>query len=275
LDTGDAYLPALLAVRKGLDAVEAALTALADGTPISRRMLKDLVRDQAPTGDQFEAILTAMISVGLIKTLADGGLAFSRTGFDASIGYRLGLRRGLAAVPAEQSQMLLAALPPPFASDRLPAGVWDLRAALIDLLASAKEHLLLASPFWDDETLDELADLLEEKIRQGVQLDLLGRDLSANTSSGRALSALVTRLGSPRSVRPIVWFYRSDAESSDVQTFHFKCAIVDKGARAYLGSANFTTSGLRSRAELGVLLVPPLSIGLAELVAKLLAMRQS
>jgi hypothetical protein len=47
------------------------------------------------------------------------------------------------------------------------------------------------------------------------------------------------------------WF---EGEGADTQTFHFKVVSVDRGLRAYMGSANMTVSSLRSRMELGVIL---------------------
>jgi len=43
------------------------------------------------------------------------------------------------------------------------------------------------------------------------------------------------------------------------QTFHSKSISVDHGAAVYIGSGNFTTGGLRSRMEQGLILRGPMA----------------
>lgn len=49
------------------------------------------------------------------------------------------------------------------------------------------------------------------------------------------------------------WYETSASDPFGTSTFHLKAAVVD-GNRGYLGTANFTVAGLRSRLELGILL---------------------
>lgn len=47
------------------------------------------------------------------------------------------------------------------------------------------------------------------------------------------------------------WF---EGSGKDTETVHFKAISADRGQGAYIGSANMTSSSLRSRMELGVIL---------------------
>ncbi len=263
---------AVLTAGKTVSAVEDVLSRMQDGMPITPDSIRRLVRDHRPTNDQLAVVTSALAETGALERV-ESALIFREAAFRASAGLREGIRTGIAAAQVEPSARLLAALPPPFDSTHLTPAFWDLRAALIDLIASAESHLLLASPFWDEETVDELGDLLQRKVEQGITIDLIGRQVGPSPPGGRALADLIERLGSPTTVHATAWLHQWPKSAEGVQTFHFKCAISDHGARAYLGSANFTSSGLRSRAELGVLLRPPLSIELNELVVLLIASR--
>lgn len=269
---GDPYAAALLAVGKTLEAVEAALDRLPDGTNLTTDSLKRLCRDHRPTTDQ---LLVATSALTAIEVLVPRGetLTFNAAALRSSTAFRWGVRAGIGAIQTELPAQLLAALPAPFDSTHLTSSFWDLRAALMDLIASAASHLLLASPFWDEETAEELRVVLQRKLSQGVSIELVGRQLQPSTPGTNALADLVSRLGGEGKVHAVAWMHRSPGGFDGVQTFHFKCAIADHGSRAYLGSANFTSSGLRSRAELGVLLRPPLSAELYELVHLMVASR--
>jgi phosphatidylserine/phosphatidylglycerophosphate/cardiolipin synthase-like enzyme len=259
-------------VGRTLNAVEDVLSRMPDGTAVTADSIKRLVRDHRPTNDQLAVVTSALAATGALERVSNA-LIFREAEFRASAGLREGIRTGIAAANVKPPVRLLAALPPPFDSTHLTPAFWDLRAALIDLIASAESHLLLASPFWDEETVDELADLLQRKVDQGVTIDLIGREVGPSPPGRRPLADLIERLGSPTTVHATAWLHQWPKTAEGVQTFHFKCAVSDHGARAYLGSANFTSSGLRSRAELGVLLSPPLSIELNELVVLLVASR--
>ncbi|HSH78865.1 MAG TPA: phospholipase D-like domain-containing protein, partial [Herpetosiphonaceae bacterium] len=163
------------------------------------------------------------------------------------------MRDALAALPAT--------VPPPTLCATLPVGLApvtaraleqltrDLRATLVDLVLSARDRIVLAAPFWDRVTVDELAELLDRRLAAGVRLDILTRSAPA---IGDGDTALVERLGPHASLRLYRWYERNSADLFGTQTFHIKAAVIDDGERAYLGSANMTAGGLRSRMELGV-----------------------
>lgn len=272
MGTGDEYATAVLIVGKTLLAVEGVLSELPDGASITNDSLRRLVKDHQPTGDQLRAVTSALTAIGVLERVG-AAMTFHEAAFRESSGLREGIRIGIQAMQGAPAVRLLAALPPPFDSTHLTPGFWDLRATLIDLIAGAQSHLLLASPFWDEETVDELSTLLQRKVHQGVTIHLIGRQVEHSTRAGTVVADLVQLLGGPPRVKATAWLHEWPHSTSGVQTFHFKCAVSDHGTRAYLGSANFTSSGLRSRAELGVLLYPPLSSELNELVLLMVASR--
>lgn len=124
----------------------------------------------------------------------------------------------------------------------------DLRSSLIDVIASAKQSLIVASPFWDAGTTTEMVTLVGKKLASGVHVSLLGRfsqDLPANVKSQ------LEKISHNPACAVLSWF---EGVGADTQTFHFKAISADRGQRAYLGSANMTTSSLRSRMEVGVIM---------------------
>jgi phosphatidylserine/phosphatidylglycerophosphate/cardiolipin synthase-like enzyme len=145
----------------------------------------------------------------------------------------------------------------------------DLRGAVVDLAAAAQHDLVLASPFWDAATVDDIGPVLEGRLDAGVRVRLLGR-------FERGIGADVRNAIAPLIAHPacklLGWFEPSEGDPFGARTFHFKAAIADGGARGYLGTANFTESGLRSRLELGVLLEGETARRLADVVDAVLSL---
>jgi phosphatidylserine/phosphatidylglycerophosphate/cardiolipin synthase-like enzyme len=144
----------------------------------------------------------------------------------------------------------------------------DLRSAVVGLIASAEARLVLASPFWDEETADELYAVLARRIDAGVRVHLLGRSLGGSSQAGLVLEELSRRLGA--ACRTFTWSRPAAVDPLGWETFHFKAAIAD-GQRAYLGTANFTVGGLRSRMELGFVAQGPLASAIARILDAVLA----
>jgi phosphatidylserine/phosphatidylglycerophosphate/cardiolipin synthase-like enzyme len=126
----------------------------------------------------------------------------------------------------------------------------DLLHSLSEMIASAQSRIILASPFWDATTANELASLLLRRLAAGVDVDILSRFANNDDAGGIVLKKRLS--GQPR-CRLFRW-YEEHGNSSGRQTFHFKAVAIDDGRRGWLGSANFTNSGLRMVMELGVIL---------------------
>jgi phosphatidylserine/phosphatidylglycerophosphate/cardiolipin synthase-like enzyme len=252
------YLDALWRARQALDAIEAWLQLLPDRSQITIKSIQQEFRATPISYAQASLALFALIELGIIEQPPNQVLNQQRLLETADL--RQGLRQGLEYArnhtPAPPAQ-LLAALPtglPPGIQRAMAAEARDLRASIIGLLTEAQEHLLLASPFWDEETMNDLGTILERRLQGGIHVDLLVRAIPFLNEHLQALAQMFGRLAQHPDCRIWTWNAQLPADHFGTQTFHFKCIVVDHGQRAYLGSANFTLASFRSRMELGILL---------------------
>jgi hypothetical protein len=251
------YASAVRQFRWVLDSVEQFLMTQSDGSllEVSRLARGTSLSVGRPLSDQ--QILHALSALSSLGFLEEHGtyFIFDKTLFEASAEKRATVREVLDAlpeIPAGRSDAeLCVSLPPTFAA---AAGIViremtsDLRAGLWDVISGARENLVIASPFWDAVVAQEVAALLEPRMRRGLKCAILGR--FSNASERVALPNLA-RLASCGEITIMSWF---DGDEANRETFHFKAASADRGKLAYLGSANMIRSSLRSRMELGVLL---------------------
>jgi hypothetical protein len=155
---------------------------------------------------------------------------------------------------------------PPAAEHVIRESSTDLRSNLLDVIASATNSLIVASPFWDAGTTAEMVTLVRKKLMSGVHVSLLGRfsrDLPTE------VKVQLERLRHEPQCAILSWF---EGEGFETQTFHFKAISADRGQRGYLGSANMTTSSLRSRMELGVILHGPVAAQLDRILRVVVTM---
>jgi phosphatidylserine/phosphatidylglycerophosphate/cardiolipin synthase-like enzyme len=124
----------------------------------------------------------------------------------------------------------------------------DLRSDLLDLISSATETIIIASPFWDAATSAELVTLLQKRANVDVELTVLGR---FSEDLKESVKTELRRISINPRCEILSWF---ETAGAGTETFHFKAISVDRGKSGYLGSANMTTSSLRSRMELGLIL---------------------
>lgn len=262
------YAQALLRLAWLLDSMETQIASASESFALSKAELRNIAGSRRATSDEIAASLAALSELGAVRSLGTDWI-FDAREFARSSEYRRGVRDGIEAVPGlgtGDGVRLLAALPPTLDEElreRLPGGLGDLRSAVVNLIASAEKRIVLASPFWDEETVDELFGLLSRRAAAGVRIDLLGRAVGGPSSSGIALKSLADHLD-PDLTKAVSWFRSASKDRFGSETFHFKVAIAD-GARAYLGTANFTSPSLRSRMELGIVA----SGGLASTLEKL------
>jgi hypothetical protein len=76
----------------------------------------------------------------------------------------------------------------------------DLRSSLIDIIANAKQTLILASPFWDADTTAEIIALIHKKLNIGVQVSMLGRfshELPSGVRAELRRASALTRISPP------------------------------------------------------------------------------
>jgi phosphatidylserine/phosphatidylglycerophosphate/cardiolipin synthase-like enzyme len=134
----------------------------------------------------------------------------------------------------------------------------------------------LISPFWDQETVDDLEDLLDRRLSAGISITILGRrPKHENQHILHDFAHLAFSLNSHPGFHALVWEEPLADDPFGTQTFHFKAIVVDGGRQSYLGSANFTSASLRSRMELGVILAGEPSARLARIVSGVLSIADS
>jgi len=241
-----------------LTAVEEALSGL---PPSANNDLSKSIRNlRAQNGRPItdDELLLAYSALCDLKILEKEGSRYTlnRDRLSATTQWRLGVQAAINVlkengVDEKESLSLCVSLPPalsPAVEHVIRESSTDLRSSLLDVVASAKQSLIIASPFWDAGTTAEMVTLAGKKLAYGVHVSILGRfsrDLPANVRS-----QLVKISHSPNCA-VMSWI---EGVGFDTETFHFKAISADRGQRAYLGSANMTVSSLRSRMELGVIL---------------------
>ena len=249
-----------------LQAIEDALTDCADGANINRNFFRRLGINRLPSEDEALAALQALAALGILRRNKSKFL-LDRTTLLEKIEYCRGVKEALAVsvLPSQSLVKLCAALPVGLDSmveKALRHNTVDMRANLMEIIASAKTWVALASPFWDAETARELAEVLIRRLDAGVRVDILGR-FEEEDGGARQLQA---KLGGYQHCQLFAWLEENSADRFKRQTFHFKAVVSDDGAKAYLGTANLTASGLRSRMELGVILEGEVARQLAQIV---------
>ena len=253
-----AYVLALKAHPWLLPAVEDALRSMpADGIEDVSKVIRTLRgKGGRPLTDGDALIaLAALSDLGVLRR--EGiRYALDSDRFVGTEGLRAGIRATLQILSAEplsdtSDAQLCVSLPPalsPAAEHVIHESSTDLRSSMLDVIASARQSLIVASPFWDAGTAADTVSLVRKKLAAGTQVSILGRfsrDLPAE------VRAQLEKIIHDPACSVLSWF---EGAGTETQTFHFKAISADQGQRAYLGSANMTVSSLRSRMELGVIL---------------------
>jgi phosphatidylserine/phosphatidylglycerophosphate/cardiolipin synthase-like enzyme len=253
----DEYVLAFRASPTAFVALEKQLSKLPDDALIDMRLARSA---SASTSD--EQWLLALRTLSQMGVLAAAGerWSFRKGMFDETSGFRAGVRAAFGSIDQAHSiegVRLVSSFPsslPAALRDALRIETTDLAAALFDLAASARVEMILAAPYWDADTIGELEPILVRRLEAGVVVRVLARSVSANAPSGAAVAGMRSRLGHFESFAAYSWYESDETDLWGSRTFHFKAAVADRGRRSYLGSANFTTSGLRSRFEIGAVL---------------------
>jgi len=138
--------------------------------------------------------------------------------------------------------------------------------ALIEILTSARQRVLLGAPFMQqDRGLSDprLVGPLRGCLSRGVEVNILGTTAGLNSIDRRSIEAE----GASK-----LRLFRPAANISNSRTLgsHAKFCVAD-GQYAYVGSANFTGPGIDGQLEMGVLLRGPTARQLASFWAYCLA----
>jgi phosphatidylserine/phosphatidylglycerophosphate/cardiolipin synthase-like enzyme len=266
------YVRAVAQLNWLLEPLEESLKKVRDHATINIDYVRLLVLSRQPSDDEILAALEALSSLGVLQHCRSVW-QLNRVSLNETDGYRRGVRDAVELLPqrVQNTVTVCATLPtglPHAVEQTLRSIAVDLRSALLDIVVTAKERIILASPFWDTETATELSNFLVRRIAVGVCVDLLGRFTGPHDTGWITLYTALSRY---ESCRFFVWYQPTGSNLFGTQTFHFKTAIADDGLKAYLGSANLTTAGLRSRMELGVILTGEPAVQVAQIVGVILA----
>lgn len=237
-----------------LTSVEAALEESPDGLPITIGFVQATSGERLASYDEADVCRAALEDLGILRR-STTEWQLDRQRLAATKGYREGVRDGLhhaASGPVDTTVVCVATPPglPQETEESLRREAVDLRTALFDLLAGAQHRIVIGCPFWDTQTAQDVASILSRRLEAGVRVDVLSRSDGTEDPAVGLLEALARE---SKALRLFSLYEPDEADPFGVRTFHFK-AIVADGERAYLGTANLTTAGLRSRLELGVLL---------------------
>ncbi len=272
--SAEQYADAVRRMRQTMDRLERWLATLPPESIVTPGRLQQQLQPPPLAYDQAVLALAALASLEIVPSPQGGH--FDQPRYLETQALRDGVRAGIDAAQSAllfAETRLLIALPrglPLAAEQTLQREGGDLRATLVGLIVAARDHLILASPFWDEQTVNELGDLLERRLEAGVQIKLLGRPPKGEAGGTQGYPTLIRRLQPHPGCQAFAWESPLADDPFGTQTFHFKCAVADHGLQAYLGTANFTLSGLRSRMELGVLLQGAEARNLAHILATVL-----
>lgn len=236
-----------------LDEIEAALEIEPDGTVIGKSFFDNVRTKRYVTEEELRLVIDALVELHVLVQLGPN-FRLNRTALLENKAYSQGVRDALQLLPQGTKEIAKLCATIPNTLDNLVekairSRTLDLRATLLDLIASAEERVILASPFWDLGTARELVQPLSRRLVAGVRVDLLGR-FQEGSNEKRFLE---NSIGHYEKCELFEWYDRPKGHSKPT-TFHFKAAVVDGGSKAYLGTANLTEGGLRSVMELGVIL---------------------
>ena len=186
------------------------------------------------------------------------------TGWDA---YRLTHEPAAAALQTKSQTRVVCTLPSSLRNQlsirQLGAetGIWagSLMQAIYDLINTAERELVIVAPYWSTWGVDSLLRHVSRDSMEGVQITLMTpprSKLGSDDIDGVLMmrDALIRMHASVQILSPKV-------EDGRVALLHAKTVIKDD-SEAYLGSANYSSSGVENGFELGVRLQGPVAHGL-------------
>lgn len=256
------YVAALIGAGKVLNRLERALAGSPDNV-FSDRDIKTLAAGPGYSDEQVLLALEGLSSLGMVKRFGQQWV-LSRDLMGESEGFRQGVHIALSAVSTRVDARLVASMPkdsPGEIANLLKLNASELRSTIVNLIAASHEEIIMASPFWDRQTVDEFVPLLRARLEDDVRIALIGRPASGGSVQRSAIDTIQAELAN----RDRFHWYNVPNELNNVP-FHFKAMVMD-GVKAYVGSANFTVRGLRQGFELGVLLEGPLATSIHSILS--------
>jgi hypothetical protein len=271
----EAYIKAASQLDWLLEQVEDELMNCKEDYVVNFSFVKKLKGERLPTKDELVAVFEALSSVHVLKQ-EKSKYKLNYVDLPEKLAYCRGVRDTIKISKLQKQDLvkLCAALPVNLneqVEKALRRNTIDMRASIINIIASSKTWVALVSPFWDEETAEEIAEVLSRRLETGVRVDILGRFEKDDV----ALPILKKRIGDHNLCQFFAWAQKDSKDTFRKQTFHYKAVVSDDGAKAYLGTANLNRAGLRSRMELGVILEGKTAKQLAQIVKVTLSISRS
>jgi phosphatidylserine/phosphatidylglycerophosphate/cardiolipin synthase-like enzyme len=232
-----------------------------------------LQRQSAPTlsSTEFNTLFSTLCAANVAEEVPKSGRAYSEYEFE------LDLRRAVRVLDQEivaskaigefasttnsGTSVEVSATLPSEAPGRVRRSVDATNPSLSRLVLRAEDTLRVAAPYFDPE--ERVVREIASQMKSGVDVQFLTRELLADGSfiapSEDALDALVaiecvvddsSAIDDHFEVRDL---YETNQSGLQTGAVHAKVVVADE-RRCYLGSANFTSLGLRGNFELGVFL---------------------
>lgn len=165
------------------DAIESAVAvspdeALSDGYRLFRGLQTSTGR---PIADSEALVaLNALCDLGVVKRRG-ARYDLDKQRWHESEQLREGIKSAIAILGNESHSTcagahLCVSLPPTFAPAAehvIRESSTDLRSGVLDVIVGAQHSLLIASPFWDAGTSEEIADLAKKRLGGGVSVTIL------------------------------------------------------------------------------------------------------
>lgn len=151
--------------------------------------------------------------------------------------------------PPESPDKLVATIPNPekvVDSTRFTPLLLGLR----QLIKRAENRLILVSPFFHPRAIEKVSGPLGERVREGVNVDIVTRALTTDEPNFNNRQFLDRLLEDDMPMDGIRIYEYLDDETGT--TLHTKLLAVD-GVECYLGSANITHYGLANNLEIGII----------------------
>lgn len=182
------------------------------------------------------------------------------------------IRKYIGNADRNKSYGLMATIPKPKKVTkqytRIRSQVKPVYETILSLIANSNNEIIIISPFLNEKGLELIESELLIRMKSGVKVEIITRYVSRDDKNYSLLGEFLHKTKSLDLLGILhIYEYRLDRkEPNESVTFHAKAMIVDKGEKAYLGSANFTGWGLDDQFELGVVIEDENSLILYDIV---------
>lgn len=146
----------------------------------------------------------------------------------------------------------------------------ELMSRLIQFIRNANKELVVVTPFFTRFGVETFVDHLAQATSRGVQVTILTRDITSdgnNADQIEEISSQVNKSGKSENLEILEY-------ASERGNLHAK-ALIGDGARAYVGSANFTNFSLKSAIEIGIIIQGEVVEELEDFFASIMASKDT